>query len=173
MFEAVTEAIVLDKINQGEADSRVYLFTKDYGKISAKITSARKITSKLAAHFEPLNVVEARIIDKNGPLAVDGLSIKKGKRSGGTVKIMSLVKDLAAEHQRDLTLWNFLNKLLESDAESRNLAEALSLLGYDPSFARCGHCHRGEPEVFSARDLAFYCKKCLSEAKEKEEYAIN
>ena len=172
MFEAVTEAIVLDKINQGEADSRVYLFTKDYGKISAKITSARKITSKLAAHFEPLNIVEARIIDKNGPLAVDGLSIKKGKRSGDAVKIMSLVKELSAEHQRDLTLWNFLNRLLEDDSEKENLAQALSLLGYDPSFARCGHCHKGNPEVFSVKGLVFYCKNCLSLARVEEKYAI-
>ncbi|MDD5547874.1 MAG: recombination protein O N-terminal domain-containing protein [Candidatus Pacebacteria bacterium] len=172
MFEAVTEAIVLDKIDQGEFDSRVYLYTKDFGRISAKITSSRKITSKLAGHFEPLKLVTARIIDKNGPLAVDGLSVKTGVKSGETVRIFSLVKELSAEGQRELPMWNFLLNLLEKGPENKSMVEALSLLGFDPAFARCDHCNGEKPNIFSADDLCFYCQNCASGVKLIDSYAI-
>lgn len=160
MFEIITEAIVLDKTDQGEFDSRVYLYTKDLGKISAKITSARKITSKLAAHSEPQNLITARIVDKNGPQLVDALIVEKSGKSGELVKIFSLVKELAAEGQKDLTLWNFLEKLLRNGFKDGSAAEALGILGFEPTYAKCGHCHKGKPYAFSAEDLVFYCNKC-------------
>ena len=45
MLEIATEAIVLDKEDLGEYDSRVFLYTKEFGKVGAKATSLRKITS--------------------------------------------------------------------------------------------------------------------------------
>ena len=71
MLELVTEAIVLDKEDVGEQDSRVFLYTKDFGKIGAKATSLRKITSKLAAHLEPLNYATVRLVSR-GNLLEDG-----------------------------------------------------------------------------------------------------
>lgn len=161
MFEAVTEAIVLDKTDSDEFDSRVYLYTKDFGKITAKIKSARKIASKLAAHTEPLNLITVRIIDKNGAQLVDALSENIKIKNAEAIKIFYLVKELAAEGERDLTLWNFLKKLLTEKFEERKTLEALSILGFDPTFAQCSRCHKGKPEKFSVSEMAFYCKKCL------------
>lgn len=161
MIETITEAIVLDKTDSGEFDSRVYLFTKDLGKVVAKVTSGRKITSKLAGHLEPLNTVTARIIEKNGIRLVDALSHGQSNKQAHLIKIFSLVKELAAEGQKDLTLWNFLKKALNDKFENKNTAEVLSLLGFDPTFARCNRCQTGKPEKFSVQDMAFYCKKCF------------
>ena len=66
MREYSTEGVVLDRVSSREADLRVTLYTRDLGKIIAKVKSGRAITSKLAPHLEPLNFVRLRIIEKNG-----------------------------------------------------------------------------------------------------------
>ena len=65
MQEHFTEALVLDKEILGELDYRVFLYTQQLGKIAAKVRSGRRITSKLAPHLEPLNFIQARLIEKN------------------------------------------------------------------------------------------------------------
>ncbi|MEK7212689.1 MAG: recombination protein O N-terminal domain-containing protein, partial [Patescibacteria group bacterium] len=51
MQEYLSEAVVLDAVPNGDLDLRVHLFTKKFGKLTAKVKSARKITSKLAGHL--------------------------------------------------------------------------------------------------------------------------
>ncbi|MBI4039583.1 DNA repair protein RecO [Candidatus Daviesbacteria bacterium] len=51
------EGIVLDRINLGEADRLVIIFSKHHGKIKILAKGARKITSRRAGHLEPLNHV--------------------------------------------------------------------------------------------------------------------
>ncbi len=46
-----TEAIVLRVIPQGEANIDVVFFTREFGKITARVQSARKIESKMRMHL--------------------------------------------------------------------------------------------------------------------------
>lgn len=154
MLEYVTEAIVLDKVDSGELDSRVYLYTKDFGRVSCKVKSTRKITSKLAGHLEPLNLISARIVDKNGPQLIDALTIKNYKKTPELLETLLLVKDLTAESQPDLHLW----KLLENNLLNRRMV--LKFLGFDPTFAKCNHCQKENPIAFYPPDFYFYCKEC-------------
>lgn len=160
MLEYVTEALVLDKTDLGEMDSRVYLFTRDFGKITAKIKSGRKILSKLTSHTEPLSFVTARIVDKNQPQLIDALMIKKGIANKSFFKIIALIKDIAPENQPDSNLWEYLSDLKDKDAEAGDFINVLKILGFDPKHAKCDNCLNGSPDFFSVTDLIFYCKNC-------------
>ena len=52
------EAIILSYIPLGEADLLVTMFTRDQGKVRAVGKGARRSTSKLVGHLEPLTVVK-------------------------------------------------------------------------------------------------------------------
>jgi recombinational DNA repair protein (RecF pathway) len=160
MLEYITEAVILDKIDLKEQDSKAFLFTKDFGRISAKITSGRKITSKLAAHTEPLNFVTVRVVDKNSPQLIDALAAKKAMPSKIIFKIFSLIKEISPEGQPEPDLWNLLVELINREAREGDFNEALKILGFDPIRAKCNNCLNGSPDFFSIRDLAFYCRDC-------------
>ena len=52
------EAIILGYTPLGEADLLVTMFTRDQGKVRAVGKGARRSTSKLVGHLEPLTVVK-------------------------------------------------------------------------------------------------------------------
>lgn len=151
---------MLDKVDLGELDSRVYLFTKDLGRITAKIKSGRKIISKLASHTEPLNLITVRIVDKNSPQLIDALASKKGIPGKTFFKIAALVRDISPEGQSDRNLWDLLASFIDKGAEVGDFIRVLKILGFDPTHAKCNNCLKGSPDFFSVRDLIFYCKEC-------------
>lgn len=63
-----TEGIILKRWDYKERDRMVKVLTRDYGKLTARAISARKITSKLAGHLEPfihtdLHIARSKTID--------------------------------------------------------------------------------------------------------------
>lgn len=162
MLEYVTDAIVLDKVDLKEQDSRVFLFTKDFGKVVAKITSGRKIISKLASHTEPLCLSMVRIVDKNSPQLIDALSYDKIISNRISFKIAALLREISPEYQPDPELWDLLSSLVKRESEENDFVEVLKISGFDPVHARCNNCLRGVPDFFSVKDLVFYCKHCYA-----------
>jgi len=59
-----TDAIVLSKRSLKEADRLYVLYTKDYGKVEAKVRSAGSTRSKLAGQLEP--IVKTRVMIAKG-----------------------------------------------------------------------------------------------------------
>ncbi len=57
-----TQAIVLNRRPIKEADSRVSLYTLDYGRLDLLVKGARKLSSKLSGHVEPFNLLEVMVI---------------------------------------------------------------------------------------------------------------
>src|SRR3989344_5696162 len=157
--EFVTDAIVLDILPVQEADARVVLYTKDFGKITAKTTSIRKITSKSAGHLQPGSLAIVRIFDKNGPQLIDAISKKRRPLSSKLVSFFSLLNSLLGENDQDLTLLTMLMDIVQDKAEPDNLI-ALKYLGFDPKFARCNHCGNLPIAVLSTTDTQFYCTAC-------------
>ena len=51
-----TEALSLKHLPLGESDLLVTLYSKDVGKLKAVAKGARKSTSRLVGHFEPLTI---------------------------------------------------------------------------------------------------------------------
>lgn len=58
------DAIVIKRKNIGEADRRITLFTRQFGKISVVAKGVRKIASRRGPHIEVFNRIIATIHDK-------------------------------------------------------------------------------------------------------------
>jgi len=151
MTEYLSEAIVLSKESSGDADVRVVLFTKRYGKLVAKAKSARKITSKLAAHLEPGVRARIRVIEKNGPQVVDALEEGKVMCAPHELRVLGgLLSDLEPEHA-------LYHALAHGTFEWRT---ALRTLGWDPLYASCFSCHTRTPSYFDPHTQDFFCDAC-------------
>ena len=162
MTEYLTETIVLDTEESGEYDRKVYCYTKELGKIAAKARSARKITSKLAGHLEPLIIGHMRIIEKNGYFQiVDALTLQKIHRSLRALTLMHVIKELTPDSQKDVWLWNAIIASLNTLAQNRlSYKPILESLGFGTSFAECAACAKNAIQFFSKKELVFLCKPC-------------
>ncbi len=158
MVEHYTKALVLDKEDLGDLDSRVYLYCKGIGKVSAKVKSARKITSKLAGHLEPGNFVDIRLIELGGFQAVDALSAGSLPRAPRTMTALRLIREMTADRDFDPELWEMIEK------QELATGALLTCLGFSPQLARCGFCQQGDPSHFLIRDLEYSCHPCLLKA---------
>jgi hypothetical protein len=112
MFECSTKALILEKEPVGEYDGLLTLYTEDFGKVSVKAKSIRKITSKLSAHTEPGMLSSFRLIGKNPFQKVkgsfwlaDGLG---GRRVFSDFAFLDLVGSMTTEFHADRDLWKFL-----------------------------------------------------------------
>jgi DNA repair protein RecO len=164
MAEYFTEAIVLDRENLGELDSRIFLYTKEIGKVIARATSSRKITSKLSPYLEPLNLIKMRLVEKKnaGFQVADALRIGKFKNFE-MLKILNLIKELAAENQPEPRLWTLMKEIYNKPMPINLLGkEILKLFGFDPKFAFCDICHKAKPEYFLFEDVKYLCRACFA-----------
>lgn len=148
-----SEAVVLAKEPIGEADVRVSLYAKNFGRILARVKSARKITSKLAAHLEPGNLVRARVIEQRGVRLVDALKIRKIDISPANLYYLDQV---LADGDYDEEVWNFVSGLA-----SLHWGKVLRALGWDPSLALCYSCEVNRPTVFEISSQSFFCADCV------------
>lgn len=179
MLEILTDALVIDKEDSGEYNSRVFLYTKEFGSLAARATSARKITSKLAAHLEPLNIVQVRLAQRNGGSSrncgsnfqiSDALLLHNAKEwrqsadvARGALEIISVLRESGFRGDADIDLWNTLYNIF-SNPPVRSMesyaGEILKSLGFDPRFAKCRHCSAESPARFIFQDFSFYCATC-------------
>ncbi len=162
MTEYLTNALVLDIEDVGELDKAVYLFTKDLGKVRAKAKSARKITSKLSGHLQPLNFVKVRLVEKNGLQITDALVLDRVKSSQTALAVLDFISVMTYEFQQDKHLWSLIKKIFQNlknnkDISLRPLIEAF---GFDPKFAKCSVCESKNIYYFSKTEQVFLCSKC-------------
>ena len=71
---------------------------------------------------------------------------------------MNLVKELSAECQPDLELWNLLKS---GDLEGEKV---LRILGFGGEFAVCQNCGVEDPAHFLLNELEYYCAACFIKA---------
>jgi DNA repair protein RecO (recombination protein O) len=63
-----TRAIILERIDFREADSRIICYSEDRGKLELVARGAKKVKSKLSGHIEPLTLSRLMVVqgkDKN------------------------------------------------------------------------------------------------------------
>lgn len=184
MIECVSEAIVLGWENLKEQDRRVFLFTRDYGKISAKATSAQKSVSKLAAHLEPFNLITVRLVSKKDVFDAGGFHLTDAllidsagglKSDAGQLKnalqVYDLINRSIPEGVPDGRLWEILEDV-RGKKESYRLADALRLLGFDISYAVCELCQGVKPEYFFPKNNFFVCGHCKFASGSKDLISI-
>lgn len=166
MIEHYTKAVVLDKEDYGDLDSRVVLYSADLGRINAKVKSSRKITSKLAGHLEPGKFVRARIIELGGFQVVDALSDGSLIASPKTMANLRLIKDMTVERDPDPELWRMI------EDGRLEVGGILSLLGFAPQFASCRTCDSGQPTHFLLKELEYSCHPCLLKSGRPLHFAL-
>ncbi len=164
--EYYTEGVVLDKEPIGEADLQIALYTRDLGKVVARAVSARKISSKLASHLEPLNFAAVRIVQKNRFQIVDALKTGALSKNLDTVAVLRLVKELSAEGQPDLALWELIK------SEQLVGGEVLKVLGFDKRFAVCENCGTKNPTHFLVKQLEYFCSPCFLKSGRPASFAL-
>lgn len=114
-----TEAIIVSRINFGEADRILTLLTPNYGKIRVRAPGVRKITSRRSSHIELLNLsilTLYRSSHSSLPILSEAyaleefLSIKKTLRKiGFAYYICELIDRLCAEREENRRIF-FLTK---------------------------------------------------------------
>ena len=133
MREFTVEAIVLGLEEVGEYDRRFFLYTRDFGKVVARATSIRKITSKLAGHMETGNLVIVRLANKSESdryQLTDALRVSRPSLFTGTFgtlfSILELFQRASPEGIPDQELWQWLLDLINAGStENLNFHKAL------------------------------------------------
>lgn len=166
MTEHYTEAVVLDKEDLKDFDSRFHLYSRDFGRVLAKATSTRKIVSKLAAHLEPGNLIQVRLVGKNVFQIVDALKISGFSKTPETVTSLNLIKELTPEGQPDNELWQLLKT---GDLSGGKLLRAL---GFGQEFASCQNCGVEDPAHFLLNELEYYCAVCFIKAGRPSSFVL-
>lgn len=160
MREYFTEAVVLGQKPSGTQDRIVNLYTRDFGRLEARVVGGRRIVSKLSPHLEEGNLVEVRLVEKNKFILADALLKKRFGKTPAVFEVLFLLKSLSPELAPDLRLWHgFLQGLERRNLDKKTL---LKFLGYNALFARCENCESREIGYFSVTDQTFLCRRCFN-----------
>jgi len=200
MLEHYTEAFVLGNKGNGEMDAITTLFTRDFGKVIAKAKSAKKITSKLNGHLQPLNFVNCRLVEPIGACLVgrqggmfqivDALTIDDynpffKKDTDVFLKLLDIarfIEEMTFELHEDRRLWQVIKKIysrgfIDSDAFADSdcfiYRGLLKILGFDPAHAVCASCNGLPVQYFFKPDHVFLCGKCYNKVNKSEVVSIN
>ena len=165
MFEYVTESIVLAVEPRKEYDLTADLFTRDLGRLKARVVSGRKILSKFSSHLNPLNLVSVRLVEKKQFTITDVLTADNfsGLRNHGenystALNFLNIVKILVPFSVPDIHLWHFLRASFEDN--TIDCSSLLKILGYDSQFSSCAFCFHEKTTHFSLNNQIFLCSSC-------------
>jgi DNA repair protein RecO len=184
MLEHYTEAFVLGNKTDKEIDAQIVLYTRDFGKVTAKAKSARKLTSKLNGHLQPLNFINARLVEKNGFQIVDALAVgdkeifdKNSEVLSKFLNIAEFINEMTFELHQDTRLWQEIKKIFS--ANSANLEEKiiyrglLRILGFNPEGVSCAFCGDSRANYFLKPESVFLCAKCAGKVDKNQLLFIN
>ena len=172
-------AVVLRKLDYGEADRIFTLLTRDHGKVGAIAKGVRRPESKLGPSLELYGHVDVLLAKGRGELdVVAQVQRVPGYRIEGDMERMShaaLIVELAERVCEDrhpvdgvyeLAVMALHELSRETDprrASAYFLMAALDLLGYAPQLGACVSCERplaARPAAFSAEAGGFLCDRC-------------
>src|SRR3989338_9265300 len=180
-----TQGIILQREQYGENDSRVFVYTPNFGKLELVARGTQKLSSKLAAHLEPLNLCEIMVV-RGKQYDYLGTAISEEVFAGikddydkTTVagEILKLVNEVTKEKQAEQAIFLLLKEFFSilNDVETRHGASLLeilfsaftlkflSLLGYAPQLERCVVCQKTielDNNKFSFSHGGMVCKMC-------------
>ncbi len=174
-----TEAIVLKRINLGEADSIITLYTPNHGKIRAVAKGVRRLKSKLGGHLDLLTrsalllaqgrnldiITQSQSIESFLPLKSDL------NRISCAFYVAELLDQFTAEEVENYPIYRLLNADLLWLCTARNSAlvlrhfelQLLSHLGYQPELYHCLGCKSPltpQRNLFSAISGGSFCPDC-------------
>lgn len=172
-------AIVLRRIDLGEKDRILTIYTREHGKLSAVAKGARRPGSKLSGTSEPFTYAKMFLSSGRDLDVLTQAEIKESfpnvkKSMSGiayAVYLMELVNSFVDERQPNPELFDTLLSamyVLESGANPEITARyfelhSLNILGYEPHFEaclRCGAKIKREKVAFSPSLGGVVCADC-------------
>ena len=141
---------MLKKIDTGEADEILVLYTKNFGKIRAFAKGIKKEEAKLKGHLEPLALAEISfVLGKKGERLTHAQMLRYGygfrsnyEKLQAAYFIANLLDSHCLEGEKDQKLWEFLLSAFlslestEKDAMQKFTADfergLFDVLGFSP-----------------------------------------
>lgn len=165
MKEYVSDAIVLAVEPLREYDKVVSLFTKELGRVRARVTGGAKLLSKFAPHIDPMNHVLVRFAHKNGFTLTDVLTMNRFSKTrhdakvfGAALRMLTFVGALAPEGEPDARVWHELLRSLQESTDG--LPTLADHFGYDLARAGCERCDAVPASYFAIASHALLCANC-------------
>ena len=174
-----SEAIVLRRIDFGEADRLLTLYSREFGKIKAVAKGTRKPQARKTGHVElfmrsNFMFAKGKNIDivTQAELVEPYLAMRDDLvRTTYAAYAAELIDGLTAEADRDLAKYDLLSQALGWLAESDNFLLAaryyelrlLGLAGFQPQLFHCVSCHEPieqQDQFFSAELGGVLCPAC-------------
>jgi DNA repair protein RecO (recombination protein O) len=175
-----TLAVLLLRVDYGEADRIVTLLTERHGRVSVLARSARKSTKRFAGALEPFGVIEAEL--GLGTSEVGQLSSARLVRGFPSIlaslpamtiagRALDLVRHATPPRESEPDLLASVIELFEAlsvrPLESTRVAfviRYLSLLGLAPQLDACGKCGKrpaaDQSSLFDPQSGAIVCRAC-------------
>lgn len=175
----VSEAFLLHKIEYGEADYILSLFTKDFGKISGLAKHAKRSRKRFGGRLEPFVHLRVRFREKPGGI--------KFVEDSETIQVFSTIMQdidlfmcgsfilenvgiLLPEEDPNEKMFSLLVETLSALDSKKSPSSvilkfqlsALSLSGYEPNFDACVECKNliEQEGFFSIQKGGILCDKC-------------
>ena len=155
-----TKAIILNRRPFRECDSMATVYSFDKGKLELAVRGARKISSKLAGHIEPLNLSEIMVVRGRQFDYIGGAvsrncfidlksNLEKSLIAGQAVNVFNkLIKHGERDREIFILLQFFLNILDKNKKFNYELLlnffilKLLVQLGYKPELYNCVVCKK-------------------------------
>jgi DNA repair protein RecO (recombination protein O) len=173
------EAIVLGRIDYGEADRILTLYSRQHGKFRAIAKGARRPLSRLGPHLEYFNHARLMLARGRELDVVTGAETEEahlGIRAdldafGHASHMVEILNRLTQDRQENVAVFDLLSHSLRLLAEgvdpfhvTRHYELALlALLGFRPELYRCIECRselRQAPHQFAIDMGGFLCEQC-------------
>ncbi len=172
------QAVVLRKLDYGEADRIYTLLTRRHGKVGAIAKGVRRSASKLASALELYACVEVQLATGRNldvltqVVRVPGPRLEADVERTAHAAVIAEVADRVTEDRHpvegvyELTSLALEDLARESQPQRSSayfLAQALELLGWAPNLTSCAVCERALPPApagFAAAVGGFVCGAC-------------
>jgi DNA repair protein RecO (recombination protein O) len=179
-----TRALLVKRVEYGEADLVLTLFTERFGRVSALARGARKSTRRFAGALEPMHTLEVGLEERperelfglrEARIATPRRALTSElARMEAAGKALGWLRRAAPARTPEPELWHAIESLLDRLAETgsvdseRVLAAAglrmLAMLGWGLDFERCVSCGKpcpqGQAGLVDATRGGLVCRSC-------------
>jgi DNA repair protein RecO (recombination protein O) len=175
----ISEALLIRKIEYGEADYVLTLFTKDFGKIRGLAKNAKKSRKRFGGRLEPFVHLRVRFHERPGgrrfiedseTIEVFSSLMEDIRLFTWGIFILENVDALLPEEEPNEKMFGLLVQTLSDLDSEKNPStvalkfqiSALSLSGYKPNFDACSKCGNPieEDAFFSIQKGGVLCNGC-------------
>lgn len=174
-----TEALILRRLDFGEADRLLILFTPQFGKLRAVAKGARRPQSRKAGHLEPFTQVQLMLAqgrELDIITQAQALNSFTDLRSdlfllGQAAYVAELIDRFSVEDSENQALYRLAINTLDRLTSRQNPAASilyfnvrfLDVVGYRPELFRCVRCGdeiHPVDQFFSFQDGGILCPSC-------------